>query len=488
MIQAEHHSESERVKMASALEQAHLALHRGEVPVGAALFLGDELIAKAHNMPVSTHNPCAHAEVLVLQEAGRRLGNYRLSDCTLFVTLEPCVMCAGAILNARIKAVVFGAQDERAGAAGSVINVFANSTLNAHTQVQSGVMAQECAKLLVDFFKDRRAQAKALRAQSQQYLREDALRPEMHELNLLMRPWMQEGMRSVHVNDLSSFVGLRMHHWDTQAQALSASPHLAREAPRRTWVCLHGLGSSGAFFAPWAVERARLGERVLMPDLVGFGLSDHLRSPIRIDLETHLLVLQEWFERMNLSDVHLLSHDWSAQLALRLVPRLKSKVTVWLCLNPHLNVSASVLERHPPNTLWQSAASHLSQSKSGKQALLRVQPLLSQEQIAFMLSQLPARALPLQAQVFDQCVLKPSASSPLGLEQAESAFWSSPHAPRVLSACTRSLPWRGQGQEELHLLTQHLRHLESVNDSNLGDFWCAEVFSLLSQSVNASIG
>jgi tRNA(adenine34) deaminase len=477
--------DSEHAKMGVALEQARLAQAVGEVPVGAAVFLGERLIAKAHNLPVSSHNPCAHAEILALQEAGRQLGNYRLEGCTLFVTLEPCVMCAGAILNSRIKRLVFGATDERAGAAGSVINVFDNPSLNSHTQVQSGFMADDCAKPLVDFFKLRRVQSKVVREQTQQYLREDALRPEMLELKRLMSHWQEAGLVSVYVNDLSSHPGLRLHHWDMQAQKTCAPLPTAPDHEQKTWLCLHGLGSSGAFFAPWAIERARLGERVLMPDLMGFGLSDHLRNAARFDLHAQVLLLEEWFDRMNLKRVHLMSHDWSAQLALSLVPRLGSKVASWLCLNPNLNLSSSALERHDPPTTWQRGVSSLSLSKAGRQGLLGLQPHLSEEQIAFLLSQLPLKATSSRAKLFDQLVLKPSTKSPLGLDDQEMAFWASAQAPSVFCARTRALPWSGEGVHELHVLAQCLpsaKHLEGVD---WGDFWSPEVFQALSVRLNA---
>lgn len=474
-------------KMQMALEQAHIAQKAGEVPVGAALFLGDELICKAHNAPVCTHNPCGHAEVLVLQEAGRRLGNYRLEGCSLFVTLEPCVMCAGAILNARIKTLVFGAKDERAGAAGSVLNVFENPRLNTHTQVRAGVLAEDCAKPLVDFFKLRRSQIKAKRDHTKLYLREDAFRPDLHQFKQLMLPWMQKGLVSNYTNDLACDPGLRIHHWDTQEHGADVAPTAQAPQPRKTWVCLHGLGSSGAFFSPWAIERACLGERVLMPDLIGFGLSDHLRSATHIDLQHQVLLLQEWFDRMRLDPVHLLSHDWSAQLALALVPRLGSEVKSWVCLNPNLNLSSFVHTRQHARITWQACAALLSQSKAGMKDLHRLHPHLSVEQMVFLASQLPKQTMAERLSSFDQWVLKPSVSSPLGLSVREATFWSSPHAPSVWMACTKSLPWSGEGQEELRLLGQHLKGARVLAHSPLGEFGDAEVFTVLSQRVSALI-
>ena len=141
-----------------ALAQAALAAVAGEVPVGAVVVRDGVVIASGHNAPIASHDPSAHAEMQALRAAAQILSNYRLPECELFVTLEPCAMCAGAMLHARLKRVVFGASDPKTGAAGSVINLFEQSQLNHQTQVQGGVLTQECAAVLQDFFKLRRMQ------------------------------------------------------------------------------------------------------------------------------------------------------------------------------------------------------------------------------------------------------------------------------------------------------------------------------------------
>ncbi len=143
--------------MQLALAQAQLAQAVGEVPVGAVVMQGDTLIAVGHNLPRQHHDPTAHAEIVALRRAAEKLANYRLQDCTLYVTLEPCVMCAGAILHARLQRVVFGAYDARAGAAGSVCDVFAMSALNHQTAVSGGLLATPCRELLQQFFAQRRS-------------------------------------------------------------------------------------------------------------------------------------------------------------------------------------------------------------------------------------------------------------------------------------------------------------------------------------------
>ena len=142
--------------MRRALEQARIAKARGEIPVGAVLARGDEIIASGANCPISTNDPTAHAEVEALRSGGRALGTYRLADTTLYVTLEPCVMCASAIVHARVRRVVFGAWDPRAGGAGSLVDVFALPGLNHRVDAFGGVLAAECGALLKEFFEQRR--------------------------------------------------------------------------------------------------------------------------------------------------------------------------------------------------------------------------------------------------------------------------------------------------------------------------------------------
>ena len=142
--------------MRLALAEALQAARRGEVPVGAVVVLDGEVVAIGRNAPIEGHDPTAHAEIMALRAAAKALVNYRLPDCELYVTLEPCAMCCGAMLHARLKRVIFGALDAKTGAAGSVINLFDQPQLNHQTSVKGGVMADESAALLKDFFSQRR--------------------------------------------------------------------------------------------------------------------------------------------------------------------------------------------------------------------------------------------------------------------------------------------------------------------------------------------
>ena len=142
--------------MALALDQAQQALAAGEVPVGAVVVCGGEVVGRGFNSPISARDPAAHAEIAALREAARKLGNYLLAGCSLYVTLEPCAMCAGAIMHARIARVVYGAADPKTGACGSVLDLFAQPRLNHHATVTGGVRADEAAALIRSFFAARR--------------------------------------------------------------------------------------------------------------------------------------------------------------------------------------------------------------------------------------------------------------------------------------------------------------------------------------------
>ena len=142
--------------MRAALEQASAAGACDEVPVGAVVVLEGAIVGRGFNQPIGRHDPTAHAEVMALRDAAARLGNYRLPGCELYVTLEPCAMCSGAIMHARIARVVFGARDPKTGVAGSVLDLFAEPRLNHHATVEGGLLADECGSMLSRFFAARR--------------------------------------------------------------------------------------------------------------------------------------------------------------------------------------------------------------------------------------------------------------------------------------------------------------------------------------------
>ncbi|WP_162084739.1 tRNA adenosine(34) deaminase TadA [Sulfuriferula nivalis] len=152
---------SDEYYMREAIVLAQQAAERGEVPVGAVVVHEGNIIGRGSNAPIALHDPSAHAEMLALREAAQYLQNYRLPEVSLYVTLEPCTMCAGAMMHARVTRLIYGATDAKTGVAGSVLNLFEQSQLNHHTQVTGGVLASECSTMLSDFFAQRRAQQKA---------------------------------------------------------------------------------------------------------------------------------------------------------------------------------------------------------------------------------------------------------------------------------------------------------------------------------------
>jgi len=147
--------------MRAALQLAQQAELVGEVPVGAVVVKDGVIVGRGSNAPIGRHDPSAHAEMLALRDAAQNVGNYRLVGCELFVTLEPCLMCVGAMFHARIARVVYGASDSKTGAAGSVLNLFEEQRLNHHAEVQGGVLAVECGNILSQFFAARRAQQRS---------------------------------------------------------------------------------------------------------------------------------------------------------------------------------------------------------------------------------------------------------------------------------------------------------------------------------------
>lgn len=286
--------------MRQALAAAEAARKRGEVPVGAVVVRRGELIATGGNSPIGSQDPTAHAEIDALRTAARKLGNYRLDECELFVTLEPCAMCAGAMLHARLKRVVFGATDPRTGAAGSVVDLFGQPLLNHQTRCVGGVLAEECGALLRGFFQSRRGNPSPLR--------EDALRtPETAFEKIPGFPWKPK-----YVNDLPSLAGLRLHYIDEGGEGR------ANESAGRTWLCLHGNPTWSYLYRHMIPVYAGAGDRVVAPDMPGFGKSDKPKRESAHRLSWHREVLLELIERLDLENIVLVLHDWGALLGLTL--------------------------------------------------------------------------------------------------------------------------------------------------------------------------
>jgi tRNA(adenine34) deaminase len=299
--------------MRLALAQAHEAQHAGEIPVGAVVIKDGVVIAEGHNAPIAGQDPTAHAEIVALRAAALVLGNYRLEGCTLYVTLEPCAMCSGAMLHARLDRVVYGAPDAKTGAAGSVLNLFAHPGLNHQTQVQGGILADECARLLRAFFKERRVNPHPLR--------DDALRtPEAAFDALPGYPWVPN-----YLGDLPSLAGLRLHYLDEGP----------RDAPI-TWLCLHGNPAWSYLFRHMIPVFLAAGHRVVAPDLIGFGKSDKPKKDSFHTFSWHRQVLLEFAERLDLQRVALVVQDWGGLLGLTLPMAAPERYTHLLVMNTTL--------------------------------------------------------------------------------------------------------------------------------------------------------
>ena len=276
--------------MQLALEQAQMALTAGEVPVGAVLVCADKCLAVGHNSPICSNDPTAHAEIVAMRAAAKQRGNYRLEDCELYVTLEPCSMCAGAILQARLKRVIYAALDPKAGAIGSQHNLLALPALNHQTQWSGGILAEPSAALLQGFFR-----AKRLRQRQQQAgraLRDDALRtPEQYFSELSPAP-----ATSHYVNDLASLKGLRLHYLDTGLVQPAQPDFLLLHGPQAWSRCWHE-----------AIVQRRWVGRLICPDLIGFGRSDKPKKPAIHTLAWHAQILLELASSLDLGSLRLVA-------------------------------------------------------------------------------------------------------------------------------------------------------------------------------------
>ena len=302
--------------MREAILLAQQAGDAGEVPVGAVVVKEGVIVGRGRNGPIESHDPTAHAEVMALRDAAKTLGNYRLEDCTLYVTLEPCTMCSGAIVNARLARLVYGASEPRTGAAGSVLNVFESSSINHQTVVTRGVLAEECRELMQQFFKPKRVNLNPLR--------DDALRPsdEWFE-GLQAYPWSAH-----YVSDLPSLNGLRLHYLDEN--------HDESQAQQLTYLCLHGNPAWSYLYRKMLPVFTAHGHRVVAPDLIGFGKSDKLKKANAHTFEFHRQVLLDFIERLDLQNIVLVVQDWGGILGLTLPMAMKERFVGLLVMNTTL--------------------------------------------------------------------------------------------------------------------------------------------------------
>jgi tRNA(adenine34) deaminase len=322
--------------MELALAQAREAAEAGEVPVGAVVVRAGQVIATGRNQPVASHDPTAHAEIVALRAAAQVLGNYRLDGCELYVTLEPCAMCSGAMMHARLARVVFGATDPKTGAAGSTLDLFSNRQLNHQTTVVGGVESDACAALLKTFFQARRTNPDPLR--------DDALRtPDVRFSELGDYPWPPH-----YTSELPSLAGWRLHYLDEGPRA----------APR-TWLCLHGSPSWSYFYRHMIPLWLQNGDRVVAPDLIGFGKSDKPKKEGVHSFAWHRQVLLELVEGLDLRNTVLVGHGWGGALGLTLPMAAHHRYSGLMMMNTSLamddpatwnDLTGSGLSKHAAET------------------------------------------------------------------------------------------------------------------------------------------
>lgn len=307
-------SDTDRAYMRLALKSAHQAALQGEVPVGAVLVhvpshtvvgakVIHEVIGCAHNQPITLHDPTAHAEVLALRQGAQRLSNYRLDECELYVTLEPCAMCAQAIMHARLRRVIFGALEPKTGAAGSVLNLFSYPELNHHTEVLSGLLAEESQAILQHFFAERRRLAK----ESNEPLPDTALRTPDERFTDVWKLWPEYQAGSTYEQSLPELQGLRLHSLD-----------LGRHDSSSVWVGLHGYDAWWPQLRSWAHSKLVHDCRVLLPDLIGFGMSDKPKKVSWHDLHKHVTYLISWLKQKDVKKCWIHYNKQQRKLAERL--------------------------------------------------------------------------------------------------------------------------------------------------------------------------
>jgi tRNA(adenine34) deaminase len=375
-----------------------------------------QVIGAGRNAPQGSHDPTAHAEVIALRQAARALGNYRLDDCELYVTLEPCAMCSGAMLHARLRRVFFGTPDPKTGAAGSVIDVFGEPRLNHQTQVQGGVMATECGALLSDFFSGRRQEARASAAP----LRDDALRtPEERFAGVPGYPWAAR-----YLSDLPSLAGLRMHYLDEMPPVPAPDGHI-------TWLCLHGNPAWSYLYRKMIPVFVAAGDRVVAPDMIGFGKSDKPKRDAAHTFSWHRQILLEFVERLDLNNVVLVVQDWGGLLGLTLPMAAPGRYRGLLVMNTALGTGDVPLS--PGFLAWREMCARNPEFDIAR-LFARGNPQITAEECAAYNAPFPDRGHRAATRAFPAMVPdRPDADGAVVSRQA-GTFWSEAWSGRTMMA------------------------------------------------------
>ncbi|MCM3566122.1 tRNA adenosine(34) deaminase TadA [Hydrogenophaga intermedia] len=385
--------------MRLALDEARAAAAAGEVPVGAVVVKDGVVIGTGRNAPIAHDDPTAHAEMTALRAAAQRLGNYRLDGCTLYVTLEPCAMCSGAMLHARLARVVYGAPDPKTGAAGSVVNLFADARLNHQTAVDGGVLADEGGTLLRTFFHERRMNG------NPHPLRDDALRtPDSAFAGLPGYPWAPH-----YLSDLPALAGWRLHHLD------EGPP----DAPR-TWLCLHGNPAWSYLYRRMIPVFLAAGDRVVAPDLIGFGKSDKPKKDNQHTFTWHRQVLLEFVERLDLRNVVLVVQDWGGLLGLTLPMAAPGRYRGLLVMNTTLGTGDVPLS--PGFLAWREMCASKPEFDVGR-LFARGNPQMSEAECAAYNAPFPDRGHRAALRAFPPMVPEHPDSDGAAVSRQARDFW-----------------------------------------------------------------
>lgn len=404
--------------MQLALAQARGAQAAGEVPVGAVVVRQGQVIATGRNASIGACDPTAHAEINALRAAARRLGNYRLDDCTLYVTLEPCAMCSGAMLHARLQRVVYAAPDPKTGAAGSVLNLFEKGHLNHQTSVTSRILEAESAALLQAFFKEKRM--------NPQPLRDDALRTPADAFeNLPGYPWVPR-----YLSDLPSLDGLRMHYLDEGPA----------DAPV-TWLCLHGNPAWSYLYRKMIPILTAGGGRVVAPDLIGFGKSDKPKKDAWHTFSQHRQVLLEFVEKLDLQHVVLVVQDWGGLLGLTLPMDAPARYRGLVAMNTALGTGEGALS--PGFAAWREMCAARPEFDIGR-LFSRGNPQMSQEECAAYNAPFPDRGYRAATRRFPAMVPDQVDADGAALSREARSFWQNDWTGQTLMAIGAQDPVLGE--------------------------------------------
>lgn len=418
--------------MRLALDEARAAAAAGEVPVGAVVVKDGAVIGTGRNAPIAHHDPTAHAEIAALRAAAGHLGNYRLDGCTLYVTLEPCAMCSGAMLHARLARVVYGAPDPKTGVAGSVLNLFNETRLNHQTTVEGGVLADEGAALLRHFFQERRVNA------NPHPLRDDALRtPDSAFEGLPGYPWAPH-----YLSDLPTLAGLRLHYLD---EGPGGAP--------RTWLCLHGNPAWSYLYRHMIPVFLAAGDRVIAPDLIGFGKSDKPKRDSAHTFTWHRQALLEFVERLDLRNVVLVVQDWGGLLGLTLPMAAPERYRGLLVMNTTLGTGDVPLS--PGFLAWREMCASKPDFDVGR-LLGRGNPQMSEAECAAFNAPFPDRGHRAALRAFPPMVPEHPDSDGAALSRAAREFWRERWQGESLMAIGQQDPVLGE--PVMRALRDHIRH------------------------------